>query len=97
VPRGGGRRTEGGGVGSAVGPWSGWLWAALSEAAACARGEGGLANTGRRRGMDATDKRDRAATGPDGWKAFEISFNFPYRNFSRFEMFFELKFKEVSV
>jgi hypothetical protein len=28
-----------------------------------------------------------------GWKSFEIRINFPYRNFSRFEMEFELKFR----
>jgi hypothetical protein len=27
-----------------------------------------------------------------GWKVFEIRINFPYRNFSRFEMEFESKF-----
>jgi hypothetical protein len=32
-----------------------------------------------------------------GWKAFEIGINFPYRNVSRFEMEFELKFREFSV
>jgi hypothetical protein len=32
-----------------------------------------------------------------GWKEFEIRINFPYRNVSRFEMEFELKFKEVSL
>jgi hypothetical protein len=32
-----------------------------------------------------------------GWKAFEISINFPYRNFSKFEIEFELKFREVSM
>jgi hypothetical protein len=32
-----------------------------------------------------------------GWKAFEIRINFPYRNFSRFEMGFELKFREISL
>jgi hypothetical protein len=32
-----------------------------------------------------------------GWKEFEIRINFPYRNFSRFEMEFELKFRELSM
>jgi hypothetical protein len=32
-----------------------------------------------------------------GWKAFEIRINFPYRNVSRFEMEFELKFTEFSL
>jgi hypothetical protein len=32
-----------------------------------------------------------------GWKEFEIRINFTYRNFSRFEMKFELKFREVSM
>jgi hypothetical protein len=30
-----------------------------------------------------------------GWKGLEIRKNFSYINFSRFEMEFELKFKEV--
>jgi hypothetical protein len=30
-----------------------------------------------------------------GWKGHEISNNFPYRNLSRFEIEFELKFKEL--
>jgi hypothetical protein len=29
-----------------------------------------------------------------GWKEFELRINFPYRNFSRFEMEFEVKFRE---
>jgi hypothetical protein len=33
----------------------------------------------------------------NGWKEFKIGINFPYRNFSRFEMEFELKFREVSM
>jgi hypothetical protein len=32
-----------------------------------------------------------------GWKGLEIRKNFSYINFSRFEMEFELKFKEVSM
>jgi hypothetical protein len=32
-----------------------------------------------------------------GWKVFEIRINFTYRNVSRFEMEFELKFREVSM
>jgi hypothetical protein len=32
-----------------------------------------------------------------GWKAFGIRINFSYRNFSRFQMEFELKFREVPV
>jgi hypothetical protein len=32
-----------------------------------------------------------------GWKEFEIWMNFPYRNFSRFEIEFELKFRECSL
>jgi hypothetical protein len=30
-----------------------------------------------------------------GWKELEIRNNFPYRNFSRFEKEFELKFREL--
>jgi hypothetical protein len=30
-----------------------------------------------------------------GWKELEIRNNSPYRNFSRFEMEFELKFREL--
>jgi hypothetical protein len=30
-----------------------------------------------------------------GFKVFEIRNNFPYRNFSTFEMDFELKFREL--
>jgi hypothetical protein len=30
-----------------------------------------------------------------GWKELEIRNNFPYRNISRFEMEFELKFREL--
>jgi hypothetical protein len=30
-----------------------------------------------------------------GWKKFEIRNNFTYRNFSRFEKEFELKFREL--
>jgi hypothetical protein len=30
-----------------------------------------------------------------GWKELEIKNNFPYRNFSRFEKEFELKFREL--
>jgi hypothetical protein len=32
-----------------------------------------------------------------GWKVFEIRNNFPYHNFSRFKMEFELKFREVFI
>jgi hypothetical protein len=32
-----------------------------------------------------------------GWIEFEIRINFSYRNVSRFEMEFELKFRKVSV
>jgi hypothetical protein len=32
-----------------------------------------------------------------GWKVFEIRNNFPYRDFLRFEMDFELKFRESSM
>jgi hypothetical protein len=32
-----------------------------------------------------------------GWKEFEIRNNFSYRNFSKFEIEFELKFREVSM
>jgi hypothetical protein len=32
-----------------------------------------------------------------GWKDFEIRNNFPYRIFSRFEIEFELKFRENSL
>jgi hypothetical protein len=32
-----------------------------------------------------------------GWKAIEIRINVPYRNASRFEMEFKLKFREVSM
>jgi hypothetical protein len=30
-----------------------------------------------------------------GWKELEIGNNFPYRNFSRFKMEFELKIREL--
>jgi hypothetical protein len=30
-----------------------------------------------------------------GWKEIEIRNNFPYRNFSRFKMEFELKIREL--
>jgi hypothetical protein len=30
-----------------------------------------------------------------GWKEIEIKNNFPYRNFSRFQIEFELKFREL--
>jgi hypothetical protein len=30
-----------------------------------------------------------------GWKDLEMGNNFPYRNFSRFEKEFELKFREL--
>jgi hypothetical protein len=33
----------------------------------------------------------------EGWKVFEVWNNFPYRNFSRFETEFGLKFREISV
>jgi hypothetical protein len=32
-----------------------------------------------------------------GWKELEIKNNFPYRNFSRFEMKFELKLREALI
>jgi hypothetical protein len=32
-----------------------------------------------------------------GWREFGIRNNFSYRSFSRFEMEFELKFREVSM
>jgi hypothetical protein len=32
-----------------------------------------------------------------GWKEIEIGDNFTYRNFSRFKIEFELKFKEISM
>jgi hypothetical protein len=32
-----------------------------------------------------------------GWRAFEVRNNFPYKGFLRFEMDFELKFREVSM
>jgi hypothetical protein len=32
-----------------------------------------------------------------GWKVVEIRNTFPYRNFSRFSMEFELKFREASM